>query len=101
VAHRFPAVCLGLVLAGAQPPHQAYHRRTPDIQYDRRGLEIQQWLNEAPARYQELQIRRFAALDDEVEPLHAVLPAESVFACDPWHGLTGETADRVIHHLQS
>jgi hypothetical protein len=73
--------------------------RTPDIKAEMRGAEIQQWLDDAPLRSKEHKVRRFAVLDDEAEPILENIPARSVFACDPWHGLTEEVADRVIGHF--
>ena len=56
-------------------------------------------LADAPVRSKENPIRRYVALDDEIEPILAVIPRHHVFACDPWHGLTGEVANRVIRHF--
>jgi hypothetical protein len=95
----FPLFALGWCWREHNLPIKRILGRTPDIQYDRRGQEIRQWLNEAAARYQEFQIRRYAALDDEVDPILEHLPPNTVFACDPWHGLTPEIADRVIRHF--
>ena len=100
-AGAFPLFALGWCWREHDLPMNRIIGRTPDIQYDCRGSEIQQWLNEAPARHPESQIRRFAALDDEVEPILESIPANSVFACDPWHGLTAEVAERVIRHFRS
>ena len=80
-------------------PLQRVIGRTPEIQLDRRGAEIQQWLQNAPLRSKEHQVRRFAILDDEVEPILENIPAQSVFACDPWEGLTEEVANCVIRHF--
>jgi hypothetical protein len=44
-------------------------------------------------------VRRFAVLDDELEPLLGWVPRKSVFGCDPYHGLTGEITDRLIRHF--
>ena len=73
--------------------------RTPDIKIDQRGAEISKWLSDAPLLSKEHKIRRFAVLDDEVEPILKTIPSKSVFACDPYHGLTETVADRVIKHL--
>lgn len=73
--------------------------RTPDIQSDRRGEEIKKWLADVPKLAPQHKIRRFAVLDDEPEPILEAIPSQNVFACDPWHGLTQEVADRVIRHL--
>ena len=74
--------------------------RTPDINLKRRGEEIQQWLKDAARIAPQHKIRNYAVLDDEVEPILEKIPAKAVFACDPWHGLTAEVADRVIRHFQ-
>ena len=73
--------------------------RTPDIRHDRRGDEISQWLTDATRIAPQHKIRRYAVVDDEVEPILEKIPGKAVFTCDPWHGLTGEVADRVIRHL--
>jgi hypothetical protein len=74
--------------------------RTPDIQPDRRGEEIQKWLADAPKLAPQHKIRRFAIIDDEPEPILEVIPRQHVFIFDPWHGLTEELADRLIRHLE-
>ena len=73
--------------------------RTPEIENEMRGAEIQQWLDNAPLRSKEHKVGRYAVLDDEVAPILENISAASVFACDPWHGLTEEVADRVIRHF--
>ena len=73
--------------------------RTPDISVYKRGDEISQWLADAPRRAPQHKIRRYAVVDDEVEPILKKIPKQAVFACDPWHGLTKEIADRVIRHF--
>jgi hypothetical protein len=75
--------------------------RTPEIQSDRRGEEIHQWLESAPRRSSDNQVHRCAVLDDEPDLIRGHIPAGSVFACDPWHGLTEEVADRVLRHFAS
>ncbi len=96
----FPLFALGWCWREHNLPNKRIIGRTPDIRNDRRGEEIEKWLTDAPTHYAALQIRRFAILDDEVEPILEHMPAHSVFACDPWDGLTPEVADRVIHHFQ-
>jgi HAD domain in Swiss Army Knife RNA repair proteins len=81
-------------------PLQRVIGRTPDIQNDRRGEEIRQWLKDAPVRSKEHKIRRFAVLDDEPEPIMEIIPRQNVFTCDPWHGLTKEVADGVINFFK-
>jgi len=80
-------------------PLQRVIGRTPEIETEMRGAEIEQWLANAPLRSREHKVGRYAVLDDEVEPILENIPAQSVFACDPWHGLTEEIADRVLRHL--
>ncbi len=73
--------------------------RTPDIETESRGVEIHQWLADA-IRYRQVdKMRHYAVLDDEVDPILEHIPAHSIFACDPWHGLTEEIANRVIRHF--
>ncbi len=73
--------------------------RTPDIQVEKRGEEIQQWLKDAPRLAPKHKIGRYAILDDEPEPILELIPKKHVFTCDPWHGLTDDVANRVICHL--
>jgi hypothetical protein len=80
-------------------PLQRVIGRTPDIRHDRRGDEIRQWLDDAPRRAPQHKIRRFAVVDDEVEPILEKIPKKAVFACDPWQGLTEDVANRVIRHF--
>jgi hypothetical protein len=97
----FPLFALGWCWREHDLPMKRILSRTPDIRNDRRGDEIAKWLADAPALYPEFPVRRYAALDDEVEPILEKIPAHSVFACDPWHGLTLEVADRVIRHFNA
>ena len=80
-------------------PLQRVIGRTREINTERRGAEIQQWLQNAPLRSKDHKVRRYAVLDDEIEPIVECLPKDAVFACDPWHGLTEEIADRLIRHF--
>lgn len=80
-------------------PLQRVIGRTPEIQIEMRGAEIQKWLDNAPLRSKEQQVARYAALDDEVAHIMETIPEHSVFACDPWNGLTKEVADRVLRHF--
>lgn len=80
-------------------PLQRVIGRTPEIELEMRGAEIQKWLDNAPLRSREHKVHRYAVLDDEVEPILENIPAQSVFACDPWEGLTEEVADRIIRHF--
>lgn len=80
-------------------PLQRVIGRTPEIETGLRGAEIEQWLQNAPLRSKDHKVARYAVLDDEVEPILENIPAESVFACNPWDGLTEEVADRVIAHF--
>jgi hypothetical protein len=95
----FPFFVLGWLWHQHDLPIQRVIGRTPDIQNDRRGEEIQKWLADAPLRTKEHQVRRYAALDDEPEPILEVISRQHVFPCDPWHGLTSDVADRVIRHF--
>jgi len=95
----FPFFVLGWLWHQHNLSVQRVIGRTPDIQNDRRGEEIQKWLADAPLRTKEHQVRRYAALDDEPEPILEVIPRQHVFTCDPCHGLTSDVADRVIRHF--
>jgi len=95
----FPFFVLGWLWHQHELPIQRVIGRTPDIQNDRRGEEIQKWLADAPLRSKEHQIGRYACLDDEPEPILEVIPKQHVFTCDPWYGLTAEVADQVIRHF--
>ena len=74
--------------------------RTPDIQHDRRGDEIRKWLDDASRSAPQHQIRSYAVVDDEAEPILETIPSQAVFACDPRHGLNEDVANRVIRHFQ-
>ena len=95
----FPFFVLGWLWHQHDLPIQRVIGRTPEIQNDRRGDEIPKWLTDAPLRSKEHQVRRYAVLDDEAEPVLEVIPRQHMFTCDPWHGLTEEVADRVIKHF--
>lgn len=82
-------------------PLRAVIGRTPEIRENLRGEEIAQWLKDAEAIFPGCTVRRYAALDDEVEPLLECLPPGSVFRCDPYHGLTGQVAERLIRHFSN
>jgi len=97
----FPFFVLGWLWHQHDLPLPRVIGRTPNIQVDRRGEEIRQWLADAPARSKDHKVRRFAVVDDEVEPILRAIERKNVFACDPAHGLTEKVADQVIHHLQA
>jgi hypothetical protein len=94
-----PFFTLGWLWRQHDLPLQRVIGRTPEIHIERRGGEIQQWLDNAPRRSREHTIHRYAVLDDEVAPILEAIPASNVFACDPWHGLTEEVTDRVLGHF--
>jgi hypothetical protein len=94
-----PFFVLGWLWRQHQLPLERVIGRTPDIHIDQRGEEIRKWLQDAPLRSKEHRVRRFAVLDDEPEPIIKVIPAQNVVACDPWEGLTGDQAERVIRIL--
>ncbi len=73
--------------------------RTPELHGAPRGKEIQKWLEDTATLNPVHKVRKFAVLDDEVGPISDFVPAESVFGCDHWNGLTPEIAGRVIRHL--
>ena len=97
----FPFFVLGWLWHHHDLPLQAVVGRTPAIGDDQRGREICRWLHDAPNLHRGCEIRRFAALDDETEPLLLCLPRQSVFRCDPYHGLTPEVTDHLIRHFSS
>ena len=67
----------------------------------RRGEEIRKWLEDAPRLGAKHQVRRYAVLDDEVEPILKNIPGKFVFACDPARGLTKKTAEQVIQYFSN
>ena len=81
-------------------PFERVLGRTPDIDLERRGDEIRSWLDDAPHLPSRHQVRRYAVLED-MGTLLAGIPAESVFLCDPFNGLTKAIATKVIRHLGS
>jgi hypothetical protein len=95
----FSCFALGWLWREHELPLQRVIARTPDIQLNRRGQEIRQWLDDAPRLAPQHKIRRYAVLDDEPEPILEVIPRQHIFTCDPWHGLTSDVADRVIQHF--
>jgi len=95
----FPFFALGWLWRQNELPLQRVIARTPDIQLERRGEEIRKWLDDAPKLAPQHKIRRYVVLDDELEPILAVIPGKAVFICDPCHGLTSDVADRVIRHF--
>lgn len=96
-----PFFALGWLWRQHNLPLQRVIGRTPEIQLDQRGAEIQQWLNKAPLRSKEHQVHRYAVIDDEVAPILENIPEQLVFACDPRFGLTETIADRVIQHFHA
>jgi hypothetical protein len=78
-----PLFALGWLWHQNQLPLRVVVGRTPNIRLDLRGQEIRQWLDDAPRLLPGCKVRRYAALDDEVEPLLECLPADTVFRCDP------------------
>jgi hypothetical protein len=97
----FPLFALGWLWHHHQLPLQAVIGRTPALRDDLRGQEIRKWLEDAPRLAPGCKVRRYAALDDEVEPLLECLPASTIFRCDPYHGLTRAVADRLIQHFSN
>jgi hypothetical protein len=92
---------LGWLWHNHELPLQVVVGRTPTIAADQRGREIRKWLQDAPTRLVGCKIRRFAALDDEIEPLLGWLPRNTLFRCDPDHGLTPKITDHLIRHFSS
>lgn len=80
-------------------PDERVMGRTSESRTGSRGAEIKQWLDNPPLLAEEYHVGRFAVLDDEVEDILQHIPEQSVFACDPWHGLTEAVANQVIRHL--
>jgi hypothetical protein len=94
-----PFFVLGWLWRQHDLPLQRVIGRTPEIDLEKRGAEIRQWLETTSRRSRDHTVHRYAVLDDEVAPILEEIPAHSVFACDPWHGLSEEVADRVIRHF--
>jgi len=97
----FPFFVLGWLWHHHDLPLQAVVGRTPAIGDKQRGQEIRKWLRDAPIFHRGCEIRCFAVLDDEVEPLLGCLPRRSVFECDPYHGLTDQVTDSLIRHFSA
>ena len=97
----FPFFVLGWLWHHHDLPLQAVVGRTPAIAPDQRGREVRKWLQDAPTLHLGCKIRRFAALDDEIEPLMGWVPRPSLFRCDPCHGLTPAITDQLIRHFSA
>jgi hypothetical protein len=97
----FPFFVLGWLWRHHDLPLQAVVGRTPVIAEDQRGQEVRKWLEDAPTLHLGCNIRRYAALDDEIEPLMGWLPRHTLFRCDPCRGLTPEVTDRLIRHFST
>jgi hypothetical protein len=95
----FPLFALGWLWHHHELPLQTVIGRTPDIRNDMRGHEIRAWLGDATRLPPGSRVRRYAAVDDEVEPLLECLPVNTIFRCDPYHGLTRPVADRLIKYF--
>jgi hypothetical protein len=89
-----PFFTLGRLWRQHDLPLQRVIGRTPEIHLEKRGLEIRQWLDNAPLRSKDHTVQ-----DDEVTPILEEIPAPNVFACAPWQGLTEEVANRVLRHF--
>lgn len=94
-----PFFALGWLWRQHELPLKVIVGRTPEIRVDQRGREIREWLQDAPRLLPNCRVRRFAAVDDEVEPLLECLPVETIFACEPFEGLTQRVANRLIRHF--
>jgi hypothetical protein len=97
----FPFFVLGWLWHHHHLPLQAVVGRTPVIAEDQRGQEVRKWLRDAPALHPGCKIRRYAALDDEIEPLMGWLPRRNLFRCDSSDGLTPEITDQLIQHFSN
>jgi hypothetical protein len=97
----FPFFVLGWLWHHHDLPLQAVVGRTPVIAEDQRGQEVRKWLEDAPKLHLGCNVRRYAALDDEIEPMMGWLPCQNLFRCDLYHGLTPEVTDRLIRHFSS
>lgn len=80
-------------------PLKAVVGRTPVIADDERGQEVRKWLQDAATLHVGCEVRRYAAWDDEIEPMMGWLPRKNLFRCDPYHGLTPEVTDSLIRHF--
>jgi hypothetical protein len=96
-----PLFALGWLWRYHDLPLQAVVGRTPVIAEDQRGQEVRKWLQDAPALHLGCNVRRYAALDDEIEPMMGWLPRQTLFRCDPYYGLTPEVTDRLIRHFST
>jgi hypothetical protein len=80
-------------------PLRAVIGRTADVDPSQRGVEVRKWLTDSPTMFAGCRIRRYAALDDEPEPILEQLPPDSVFRCNPSTGLSGKTTDQLIRYF--
>ncbi len=97
----FSAFTLGWLWRQHDLPLKRVIGSTPHIGIESRGMEIRQWLMDA-ARYRRMdKVRNYAVLDDEVESILEHIPKNTVFTCNPEHGLTEDIADRVIDHFSA
>jgi hypothetical protein len=95
----FPFFVLGWLWHHHDLPLQSVIGRTPVVADDQRGQEIRKWLQDAPTLHLGCNVRRYAALDDEIEPLMGWLPRGNLFRCDPHEGLTPDVTTRLIQHF--
>ena len=97
----FPFFVLGWLWHHHDLPLQAVVGRTPAIAEDQRGREVLKWIQDASTLHLGCHIRRYAALDDEIEPLMGWLPRQNLFRCDPYNGLTPDITDHLICYFNA
>jgi len=92
---------LGWLWRQHELPLRAVIGRTPNIAPSQRGEEVRKWLEDSVRTLPGCKVRRFAAVDDETEPLLEALPPSTVFRCNPDEGLNEDVTNRLIRHFQA
>jgi hypothetical protein len=82
-----PFFALGWLWRQHELPLRVVMGRTSDIDPSRRGDEVRKWLEDSRLMFPGCKLRRYAAVDDEPEPLLQWLRAETVFCCNSREGL--------------
>ncbi|MBX3733513.1 MAG: hypothetical protein KF791_13065 [Verrucomicrobiae bacterium] len=95
----FPFFVLGGLWQRHGLPSDRVLGRTPILRNADRGVEIEQWLEDASVRHPDHRIQRIAVLDDVAEPVLRHLPEDAVFPCDPRRGLTAGIAEAIIRRF--
>jgi hypothetical protein len=97
----FHLFALGWLWHEHKLPMQAVIGRTPDLAPKSRGQEIQAWLRDAQTVHVGCPIRRYAVLDDELDPLMGWVPRKNIFLCNTFEGLTHVVTEELIRHFEA